>query len=497
MKTGLLDELALDPRARVALLVLVVLATLVVRAATLGTYVLTDTTEARYGEIARLMLATGNWITPQELPGQPFWAKPPLYAWASAASMAVFGVNEFAARLPSLAFGIATLALVYAWARDAAPTAPRERGWIAAAILATTLLYFASAGAVMTDPSLALCSTWMLVAFVQALLRERRDAVWRWGFFFAMGLGMLAKGPVVLVYSGLPIAAWTFATGRVRAAWRALPWLRGTLLFCAIWVPWYAAAEARTPGFLKYFLLGEHVMRFLDPGWRGDLYGAPHALPRGTIWAFMLAAFGAWAPVVIAQIVSRVRAHGLRVPLRAADPQFSFALAAVLVPLAFFTFARNIIGPYVLPMLSAAAVLMAIAFERRLAQRAWARTLAIVLPLAWASLAVAWIAWAPRATDDHSTATLVATWRQQSKADPAPLFYWGDHVPHSMRFYSRGAAAPLSGSAPPRAAFVIVERKRLAEVEQWAATAPGYDVETLVANARWVLAEIEPSRAPR
>src|SRR4051812_29206889 len=68
---------------------------------------LTDTTEARYGEIARKMLETGDWITPQHDYGVPFWAKPPLSTWLSAGSMKLFGVNEFAARLPSLLLGIA------------------------------------------------------------------------------------------------------------------------------------------------------------------------------------------------------------------------------------------------------------------------------------------------------------------------------------------------------------------------------------------------------
>ena len=62
---------------------------------------LTETTEARYGEIARKMLETGNWVTLLNTYDSPFWAKPPLYAWLSASSMYVFGINEFAARLPS------------------------------------------------------------------------------------------------------------------------------------------------------------------------------------------------------------------------------------------------------------------------------------------------------------------------------------------------------------------------------------------------------------
>lgn len=438
MPIRLLDELALDPRARVTLLATVLFATLVVRALTLGTYVLADTTEARYGEIARVMLATGNWITPQETSGEPFWAKPPLYAWLSAGAMAATGVSECAVRLPSFLFGLGTLALVFVWARDSgnreATWPALERGLIAAAVLATSVLFYASAGAVMTDPSLAFCTTWMMVAFMQAVLRGRAEWFWRWGFFVAGGLGMLAKGPVVLIYAGLPIALWMIAVGRLRAVSRALPWVGGTLLFFAIWAPWYVAAELRTPGFLNYFVIGEHVMRFLDPAWRGDLYGAAHVHARGTIWLFLIGALGVWAPFALALLIARAGAASLRVHRRAADPQFAYALLCAGAPLLFFTFARNIIWTYALPMLSPLAVLLAIALGFRLVRLAWARAFLIALPLAWMSLAAGWIALAPHGSREHSTAPLVELWRQEAINEPGPLRYWGGDLPHSLRF---------------------------------------------------------------
>ena len=73
----------------------------------------TDTTEARYAEIARKMVETGNWLTPQFDYGVPFWGKPPLHTWLSAAGMQVFGVSEAAARLPILLTALAVLFLVY------------------------------------------------------------------------------------------------------------------------------------------------------------------------------------------------------------------------------------------------------------------------------------------------------------------------------------------------------------------------------------------------
>src|SRR5438045_8153025 len=93
-----------------------VIGVVAVRLVTLGAYPLMDSTESRYGEIARKMLETGHWLMPQFDYGVPFWGKPPLAMWLSAAAMSVFGVNEFAPRLPSLLAMVACGALVYALA---------------------------------------------------------------------------------------------------------------------------------------------------------------------------------------------------------------------------------------------------------------------------------------------------------------------------------------------------------------------------------------------
>ncbi len=63
---------------------------------------LMDKTEARYGEIARIMAETSNWVVPHIDYGIPFWAKPPLSTWASALSISLFGTHAFFVRLPYL-----------------------------------------------------------------------------------------------------------------------------------------------------------------------------------------------------------------------------------------------------------------------------------------------------------------------------------------------------------------------------------------------------------
>ena len=171
--------------------------TLVARLATLGAYPLMDNTEARYAEIARKMLETGDWLMPQFHYGVPFWSKPPLAVWLTAASFGAFGVNEFAARLPALLCCLAVAFLTWLLARrtDGPDVAVKT-----VAVLVTTVLFFVAAGAVMTDAELAVGTTLSMVAFREAVVeRGSRGRLWGYAFFVGLAIGLMAKGPVAVV----------------------------------------------------------------------------------------------------------------------------------------------------------------------------------------------------------------------------------------------------------------------------------------------------------
>jgi len=510
---------------------------LAVRLATLGGYPLMDTSEARYGEIARVMRETGNWVTPQETPGTPFWAKPPLYAWLSAASTYVFGVDEFALRLPSMLCGVGVLALCGIWtaslARRPSPPAPlpqagegsfgspdrpspaqrergggegagaaegssgspdrpspaqRERGGgeglsaaplLSCLILATTVLFFIGYGAVMTDPALGLSTAWMLVAFQRAVIDGSDRVLWRYGFFVAAGLAMLAKGPVSFLYVAAPIAVWALWRGRWQAIWRALPWIGGTALCAAVCLPWYIWAEARTPGFLNYFLVGEHLLRYLQPGWTGDRYGTAHREPFGTIWAYLAGALGLWSVLLLA-LVRPGRGWLARARAWFDDDGRLLALLAALVPLAVFTFAGNLIWTYVLPVLTPLAALLGLELARRSAQPGpWRGAVTWVACSSVALVCLGAIVWAPLRANGSSFAGPVAAWREQLRTRPGALLYWGRRTPASLRFYSRGAAEPvpeldarLAGLQPGSRLYVAIAPEQWPALQQVVSAQP-------------------------
>ena len=437
--------MAFKPRHAVLLLALVAL----VRLLLLGAYPLIETTEARYGEIPREMLVSGNWVTPQLDPGVPFKAKPPLSFWLSAISMQLFGVNAFAVRLPSLFLAGAMVGLIYLLARR---LYSQQVALFSALILASTGLFYFLAGGVMTDPALATCITLSLVAFPLAAQAPGKVERWIWGyvFFAGLGLSMLAKGPVGVVLTLAPVGMWVLWTRQFGLLWRSLPWISGTVLAAAICVPWYLMAEANTPGFLKYFLWGEHVQRYIDPGWDGDKFGQAHEHMLGTIWLFFAGAALPWGVLLVGALVwLRGRGATLREALR--ESWLVYLVAWVLAAPMFFSIAHNIMITYCLPALPALAVVIAIVLqraERRLSEgpRPWflsSRVQGAAFALCPLLMLIAGTAILPEVAEEKSQKDLVGLLEKSDK-DRNGRFVFFDEISNSADFYSGGRAIQMS-----------------------------------------------------
>ncbi|MBV8045733.1 MAG: glycosyltransferase family 39 protein [Paludibacterium sp.] len=455
----------------------VLLALLLIRLIAMFFIPLNDTTEARYAEIARKMLETGNWVTPLHDYGVPFWAKPPLSTWLSAAAMGLFGVNAFAVRLPALLLAIATGWLTFIAARK---RQGEEAAWVAVLALAGGVLFYLCAGTVMTDPSLMFCVTLSQLAFWFALSEKSR--LWGYLFFAGLGLGLLAKGPLAIVLVGMPIFVWLFWQRQWMALWRDLPWAGGVALMLAIGIPWYILAEIRTPGFLNYFIMGEHVHRFLDPGWKGDRYGFAHATPHGMIWLFALAGFLPWSPQAIYWLAKRPAAPAGE----ADDGWLSYLVLWTLMTLAFFTLSGNIIFPYPLPIASGFALLFAELWRRRqapLAPIAWLGLFAGVVTLA-ATLAFA----AMPGKVGRTQEALIADWQAQHPAPTSHLLYWDSRREFSAEFYSQGR---VRTSHAPTAAMALLQDPT---VDYIATTSDDYA--TLPAPVKQAFEEIGRFRNP-
>ena len=392
----------------------------------------TDPSESRYAEIARKMVETGDWITPQFDYGVPFWAKPPLSMWMSALGIEFFGANGFGSRIFIFLSALGILWLV-------ADSARRELGpafgRVAAALLMGMPLFFYCSAAVMTDLALLLGTTLAMVGFHRAV----RDASKLNGYLFFAGLaiGLLAKGPLALVVALPPVFGWMLLTGRWKRAWTCVPWISGGLLMLLIAVPWYLLAERKTPGFLEYFIVGEHWKRFTERGWEGDLYGNAHAVPPAMIWPYALIGAFPWCLGFLMLPFRRWRE--LKGWAMQEEGRGLYWLLWALWPICFFTPARNIIATYPLPALPAMALLLTEITRRRSSEGA-----ADPLHPGMMGLSALFVLWAvaastvmPSLSPKHSERELVRRFRSERTAEDH-LIYYGSRK-FSAEFYSEGA----------------------------------------------------------
>ncbi|EAR57659.1 hypothetical protein SKA34_08733 [Photobacterium sp. SKA34] len=351
-------------------------ATMLIRLLSLGAYPLMDTTEARYGEMARIMVQTHNWLTPMFDYNVPFWGKPPLFAWLSALGIKVFGVSEFAVRFPHWLVGVAVLGLVACFARRVGVNA-----LMSATILATTGIFAVSAGVVETDMSLTFAMTLSMVGFY--LCWQDKSKLWGYLGFVGLAIGLLAKGPLIIVLVGLAVMPWLIIQYGFKASfkqlWGRFPIVGGTILMLVIAVPWYVMAERATPGFLHYFLVGEYVDRFLDPGWKGDLYGTAHERARGSIWLYWILSALPWS--IVLPFVLWAKRKVIKPINEKIKPIISFSICWLLSPLILFTFAGNILPAYVLPGIPALGILLASIISEKQFEANWFKFSTAVSPV--------------------------------------------------------------------------------------------------------------------
>jgi 4-amino-4-deoxy-L-arabinose transferase-like glycosyltransferase len=420
---------------------------LLVRLGLTGLLPFSDTTEPRYAEIARIMAESGDWVTPWFDYGVPFWGKPPLSFWTQAVSFRLFGVTEFAGRLPSWLATLGIVYLVYATTRwiHSDPASPRAKaqGLAAAIVFSTMALGFLSAGTVMTDSFLALATTLALASLIIRL--QGGPAVWGWLFFVGLAIGLLAKGPLTLVLTGLPVLVWVLVSGQWRGLLKAVPWLRGTVLMLALALPWYLIAELKTPGFLDYFIVGEHLKRFLISDWQGDLYGNAHDFTRGTIWLYLVLASFPWGLIALTGWIRKYRGRDRFATTLSSDRSGMnlLILASALSPAVFFTFSGNILWIYVLPGLPFLAILISrtLSLEGKWKKPQFAAALAIpVIGI----VAGTWLASHPESLKTERE--LIARVQAMPGAATDNLVYVGK-PPFSARFYSRGKVRSVASEA--------------------------------------------------
>ncbi len=313
----------------------------------LGSMGLTGADEPRYAQIAREMLARHDWITPV-LHGQPWLEKPVLYYWEAMISYSIFGVSDWAARLPAAIDATALVFATYYFAR---------RLWrgleLTAALITASCAFLVGFGhAASTDMPLT-ASFGIGMLFWMAFDRDagkrcpvasRRSKRWLAGFYFFMALGTLAKGPVALFLAGLIIVIVALLRRDARQVRRTL-WLPGIVLFLAVALPWYVLVQLRTGNFFQFFILQQNLQRFGTPRYH-------HTQPFWYFAPILLAALLPWTALALAGLVRAIR--NLR-----ANAGGQVLVVWAVAPVVFFSFSDSKLPGYILPTLPAFALLAA------------------------------------------------------------------------------------------------------------------------------------------
>lgn len=220
--------------------------------------------EGRYIGVAWEMVRSGDWLTPT-LDGLPYFHKPPLFYWITAAMLRLAGNHEWAGRVAPWLGACLAAAACHLFGR--AHGGERfARHWLL--VLVTMPLLFVSAQYANLDMLVAGCITGSILAFAHAALLDGRDPR-RWRALAAgyacTALGLLAKGLIGVVLPGLVLVAWLLLCRRPMQILRLL-WWPGLLGAAVLAAPWFVAMDARFPEFLHYFFVVQHFSRYTQHG---------------------------------------------------------------------------------------------------------------------------------------------------------------------------------------------------------------------------------------
>ena len=325
----------------------------------LGQFGLIGADEPRYAQVAREMLQRQDWITPV-LGGQPWLEKPPLYYWQAMLAYRIFGVSDWAARLPSALDATFLVLAVYFFLRRFRHGCELDGALITASCAG--IVGYAHAASM----DMALSSAFTMAMLGWWAWRESEKRIYLALFYAFMALGMLAKGPVAPFLAFLVIVFYAAVVRELRLVLKTL-WLPGIFLFCFIALPWYFAVQARNPQFFREFIIEHNLGRFSK-----NLYH--HTQPFWYYLPMMALALVPWTIFTVAAFVQSVRTWWAKRKSTSAGPcdleyQLGiFACCWLVVPSLFFSVSQSKLPGYVLPAVPAGALLLADYLRQHLTQ---------------------------------------------------------------------------------------------------------------------------------
>jgi len=311
----------------------------------LGSRVLAVPDEARYCEIPREMVATGDYITPR-LNGVKYFEKPVLFYWLQAASIRVFGLHIWSLHIWTALFALIGSLAVYIAGRQ---LYGRRAGLLSAGVLGTSLMYYAMSGVITLDTPVSSLITCSLLLFLLGVREpDGRKRRWLfWGFYAFAALATLTKGLIGILIPGMVIFVWMLLLNEWKLLLR-MHLLTGLAIFLAIAAPWHVLAARANPEFLRFYFIHEHFERYLT-----KVHGR-----YKPFWYFIPILAGGFFPWVafLVQSVGYSLPRAWKEHHQHRDSLFLLVWAGMVF--LFFSASDSKLPPYILPVLPPLAILV-------------------------------------------------------------------------------------------------------------------------------------------
>lgn len=440
----------------------------------LGSIPLLGPDESRYAQVAREMFERGDWVTPT-LGGFNWFEKPALLYWLQIISYKIFGVSEFAARFGSALCGLGTIFSLWILGRNSAAQNTEKHGEIedkknlsANSVSSAAKTDFADRLFIIAASSIGLLAfsrgasfdiiltfpvTASLVCFFifDNFPQRRKDAKrensassavkYLFGFYFFIGLALLAKGLIGIVFPFAIVAFYYVLSRRLPSKVFVLSLFWGTilsLLIASIWyVPMYLANGWT---FIDEFFIQHHFARYTSNKYRHPqpFWFFLVVLPLMTLPWLPFFLMSIWDLFKVQNSKFKVQSQGNspRLPV-SSSPLRLFALCWLLVPLVFFSFSGSKLPGYILPALPAALILTA-EYVWRFARNNRKRRIALQI-VAFASLACVVIAlqfFVMSFAGGETVKTLIETADAQGYKSEKILSF--NTISHNAEFYGAG-----------------------------------------------------------
>jgi 4-amino-4-deoxy-L-arabinose transferase-like glycosyltransferase len=306
---------------------------------------LMDDVDAVQAQIARNMLNSGDWVTAR-LDGVIYLEKSPLMYWLIAISYKIFGVYDWAARIPIAlsCIGLAWLTAIFGkWAFG------EKAGFYAGLCIATCVGLFLFTRILIPDVMLTFTIALGMWAFLRLQdEQESNPRLWAYVFWATLGIGLLLKSLIAIVFPiGAAVVYFAFTRQLLSwKSWRRLHLFSGTAIAVVIAVPWHVLATLRNPpyfaftlhsgpgnyhGFLWFYFINEQLLRFLNLRYPRDY----STVPRALFWSFHLLWLFPWSVYFPATVKLSYR------PVDRAGRTRLLALCWTGFILVFFTFSST------------------------------------------------------------------------------------------------------------------------------------------------------------